>query len=627
MDGTPSLTIRRSLTLGLLIAGYTGYYACRSNLSVAQTMIIQDLGAAGVSAEAAKLGLGAAISLGILAYALGKPFAGPLADFFGGRAGFLGGMAGSIACTVAFAMSGTLPAFTAIWAGNRLVQSFGWAGAIKVVSRWFPPSRYGTAMGLLSLSFLFGDAAARLAMGRLIDLGFGWRGIFLASAGILSGLLVINGLWLRESPAELGLPEPDAGDASVYGKGGDRPRASGLRKLLVPLLRSPSFWLVCGLSLGLTLLRESFNAWSPTYFAESLGLSRADAARASSLFPLFGGISVLLAGYLGDRLGRAGRGAVILAGLSLAGLGLLALGMGDFGRSQRIPIALVAAVAFCLLGPYSYLAGAISLDLGGKHGGATASGFVDAAGYLGGALAGWGLARTSIDFGWRGVFLALAVVAWASAAVAMIYLLAQRRAELRTEDTAVDMNHEMPSLYERIERIFTDRGDSAYFGEDVTQSEHALQSAHLAEREGASAELIVAALLHDIGHLVAGHDEDLADRGIDGRHEETGPAWLSEAFGLSVIEPIRLHVAAKRYLCAVDPAYAGSLSEASRQSLTLQGGPFDAEGVAEFEANPHHRDAIRLRRWDDTAKVPGLDVPGLSHYRGIIESAVGAGAR
>ena len=125
----------------------------------------------------------------------------------------------------------------------------------------------------------------------------------------------------------------------------------------------------------------------------------------------------------------------------------------------------------------------------------------------------------------------------------------------------------------------------------------------------------MAALLHDVGHLLDGQDEDLADRGVDGRHEEAGCAWLARHFGPEVTEPIRLHVAAKRYLCAVAPSYLAGLSPASRLSLSLQGGPMSEDERAEFESNPSHDDAVRLRHWDDTAKVPGLDVPGLEHYR------------
>jgi [1-hydroxy-2-(trimethylamino)ethyl]phosphonate dioxygenase len=178
------------------------------------------------------------------------------------------------------------------------------------------------------------------------------------------------------------------------------------------------------------------------------------------------------------------------------------------------------------------------------------------------------------------------------------------------------------TIVEEIMDLFGQRGAAAYHGEPVSQTEHALQAADLAARQGAPDGLIVAALLHDVGHLLDGQDEDLADRGLDGRHEEAGCAWLAVHFGPRVTEPIRLHVAAKRYLCAVDPGYLAGLSPSSRLSLSLQGGPMNAEERASFESNPSHHDAVRLRHWDDTAKVPGLEVPGLDHYRDRLESAV-----
>jgi phosphonate degradation associated HDIG domain protein len=178
------------------------------------------------------------------------------------------------------------------------------------------------------------------------------------------------------------------------------------------------------------------------------------------------------------------------------------------------------------------------------------------------------------------------------------------------------------TIVDKILDLFARRGAAAYHGEAVSQTEHALQAAELAEREGAADNLVVAALLHDVGHLLDGQDEDLADRGLDGRHEEAGCAWLAAHFGPMVTEPIRLHVAAKRYLCAVDPGYLAGLSSSSRLSLSLQGGPMEAEECVNFESNPLYHDAVRLRRWDDTAKVPGLTVPGLEHYRERLESAV-----
>ncbi len=178
------------------------------------------------------------------------------------------------------------------------------------------------------------------------------------------------------------------------------------------------------------------------------------------------------------------------------------------------------------------------------------------------------------------------------------------------------------SIVETIIQVFDRRGAAAYHGEAVSQTEHALQAAELAERENAPDHLVVAALLHDVGHLLDGQDEDLAHRGLDGRHEEAGCAWLEAYFSPEITEPIRLHVAAKRYLCAVNPAYLAALSPSSRLSLTVQGGPMNAEERANFESNPAYHDAIRLRHWDDTAKVPGLEVPGLDHYHNRLVAAV-----
>jgi phosphonate degradation associated HDIG domain protein len=162
------------------------------------------------------------------------------------------------------------------------------------------------------------------------------------------------------------------------------------------------------------------------------------------------------------------------------------------------------------------------------------------------------------------------------------------------------------------------RGGAAYFGEPVSQLEHALQTAHCAAKAGSPPELVVAALLHDIGHLLHGLPESVADSGIDTRHEAAGYEWLLARFGPAVAEPVRDHVAAKRYLCRVEPAYLTRLSAASIQSLQLQGGPFNDGEASQFESRPHYRESLMLRRWDDEAKVPGLPVPPLEGYRELL---------
>jgi len=422
-----SFTLWRVSIVALITAGYAGYYLCRSDLSVAMPLLIAELAKRGVSADTAKIEMGTVASLGVLAYAIGKFPSGWLADFMGGRRNFLCGMAGSILFTILFSLGGGMPLFTLAWMANRGVQSMGWAGMVKITSRWFSFSAYGTVMGIVSLSYLFGDAAAREFMARLIDAGFGWRGVFLAAAGTLALLLLLNLVLLKETPARLGFPEPPANPANLFREEGQTPRPAGLASLLGTFARSPAFWLVCLLSLGVTILRETFNLWTPTYFTQSVGLTVADAAHKSALFPLFGGLSVLLAGFLGDRLGKTGRAAIIFYGLLMSAAALMGLAIGDFGGSRAAPVALVALVAFLMIGPYSYLAGAISLDFGGKQGSATASGLIDGVGYLGGVLAGNSVAGISVVWGWKGAFAALAAVALLSSFAAGVYLIQLRR--------------------------------------------------------------------------------------------------------------------------------------------------------------------------------------------------------
>ena len=175
------------------------------------------------------------------------------------------------------------------------------------------------------------------------------------------------------------------------------------------------------------------------------------------------------------------------------------------------------------------------------------------------------------------------------------------------------------STVDEIIELFARGGGDAYFGEPVSQLEHALQTAFQAEQEGASDTLIAAALLHDVGHLLHKAPEDIAERGVDGRHEQVGATWLARCFPAAVTEPIRLHVAAKRYLCAIDDGYQRRLSAASIRSLALQGGPMSDEEVREFEASPYAREGARLRRWDDLAKAPGLKAPELAKYQFLLE--------
>jgi gamma-butyrobetaine dioxygenase len=176
--------------------------------------------------------------------------------------------------------------------------------------------------------------------------------------------------------------------------------------------------------------------------------------------------------------------------------------------------------------------------------------------------------------------------------------------------------------------LFAGPGARDYLGEAVTIGEHMRQAGALAEAAGAPAPLVAAALLHDVGHLL-----DEKNRGglggssprasTDARHGSGGARWLAHWFGAAVTEPVRLHVAAKRYLCATEPGYFARLSPESVRTLALQGGPMTPEQAAAFEVRPGARDAMAVRRWDDEAKDPAITPPGFAYFAPLLESLAG----
>jgi phosphonate degradation associated HDIG domain protein len=162
------------------------------------------------------------------------------------------------------------------------------------------------------------------------------------------------------------------------------------------------------------------------------------------------------------------------------------------------------------------------------------------------------------------------------------------------------------------------RGIDMYGGETVTQLEHALQCAAQAEAADAPATLVAACLLHDFGHLIQRSEGGPDDHGTDDVHQYIAIPFLRPVFGEAVLEPIRLHVDAKRYLCFADAAYWASLSKESQRSLELQGGAFDEADAARFIQQPYAKDAVQLRIWDDLAKTPARATPGIAHFKSVL---------
>jgi phosphonate degradation associated HDIG domain protein len=190
--------------------------------------------------------------------------------------------------------------------------------------------------------------------------------------------------------------------------------------------------------------------------------------------------------------------------------------------------------------------------------------------------------------------------------------------------TVRSQEHTMNPI-EEIATVLSQAGQERYGEQNVNQLQHALQCAAHAEAVGSSADLITAALLHDIGHLIDKHFDGAVEAGIDRRHERIGAAYLSKWFGPAVTEPILLHVPAKRYLCAVESKYFDGLSAGSVRSLEVQGGPFSGTEAADFLKQPHARKAIHLRRWDDLAKDPDARTEDLDYYLGFAQRALKSG--
>jgi sugar phosphate permease len=427
-----SLHFRQGITVLLLFGGYGALYFCRADLSVATPLLIDELTKHGMSRGDALIRMGSMTSLGVLAYALGKLFLGWLGDFWGGRVSFLIGLFGATAFTLMFATGSFLPVFTIAWLGNRLTQSIAWAGLIKVSSKWFDFSSYGTIVGILSVSYLVGDAAARQWMGVLIQRGVGWRPLFYLAAGVAGLMLIANWVFLRESRMQAGYEEAKPNPLNLFAASETPP--ARLRDILLPLARSRAFVLVCLLSLGCTIVRETFNSWTPVYLRDYLGYSMSNAAGMSAVFPAVGAVSVVATGWLSDRLGVNGRSQLLFLGLGATAAALLVLrSMHSSSSGALLPLLAIGTIAFCLLGPYSYLGGAFALDFGGKQASAVSSGIIDGVGYLGAVVAGDTVARVSVAFGWQGVFVSLsAVSALAALGGAYLYFLSVRASAMGT---------------------------------------------------------------------------------------------------------------------------------------------------------------------------------------------------
>jgi sugar phosphate permease len=389
--------------VGALVLGYIGVYLCRKNLSVAVPLLQEAFGAT-------KAEVGRIASVGTLAYAAGKWLNGPLVDRLGGRRSFLISLLSVALFGAAGAFSPGLGVLALMYGANRYVGSASWGAMLKLVPSWFRARATGTAVGVLSLSYLGGGALATLLARQILGYGGGYRAVMGVPSIFLAAILAVCFFMVRAGP------RGDAGES----KGAPKEEQAALATALAALFRQRQFLVTCALSFTLTLMRESFNTWSVDFLVsiQAGKPSVMTAALQSTGFDLAGFPSILAAGVAYDRM-RPERRPWLMAGcLALLAL-VVALLPGVAARSTGGAAALVALVGLLVYGPYSLLAGALAVESGGKAAAATAAGIIDGVGYVAGALAGVVLGKILDVGGYTLGFHLLAGVTVISAAIAL----------------------------------------------------------------------------------------------------------------------------------------------------------------------------------------------------------------
>jgi sugar phosphate permease len=390
--------------IALLVVGYIGVYLCRKNLAVAVPLLQEHFGAT-------KAEVGTIATVGTLTYAIGKVVNGPLIDRLGGRRGLLLSILVVAIFGAAGALAPGIAVLSLVYGVNRFAGSASWGAMLKLVPTWFGPARTGTAVAVLSLSYVGGSALATLVAARIVGAGGGWRAVMAVPSLFLAAILVLCFFTVRAGPRGA-IVTPVAGEVAPL-------RRSFVDDLTL-LFARPQFLATCALSFTLTLLRESFNTWSFDFLVSIQGghPSVMVAALQSTGFDLAGGVSILAAGVAYDRV-RPDRRRWLMAGC----LGVLSIVVASLQPVAAVSTAgaavLVGLVGLLVYGPYSLLAGALAIESGGKEAAATAAGIIDGVGYLAGALAGTALGGLLDRGGYTLGFQALAVVTLISAVLAL----------------------------------------------------------------------------------------------------------------------------------------------------------------------------------------------------------------
>ncbi|MDB4945115.1 MAG: hypothetical protein JWP97_4649 [Labilithrix sp.] len=417
--------------LVLLVAAYASLYLCRANIEPGFNLLSVQYGY-----DNEKTGTVFAVALA--AYAVGKVVLGAVGDLVGGRRILLAAMVTASLATLAIGVvdwprvigpAAALWVMAAFVVVNRFGQSGAWGGLVHVVARWFPRSRTGAVMGVASTSYDLGNVLALLLCAGLVALGLGWRALFLVNPLLLLVVTVVVAVGLRGAPdaAQQATASP-AVDAHDEGDAAETRTGFFLR-----LARVPAFWMAVVLSFLLTFVRAAFMTWTPRYLYEISAAAGSTSALSGSIaksafFGIAGMAGSLVIGRLSDRWGPGKRSGVMTASLALLLVAVLLLAHAGV-TAPLGAAALIGLAGLFLLGPYSLLAGAITLDVAGKRGAATTAGIVDGVGYVGASLAAYVLGRVSQHQGWSAAFDVIAGVTGLALLLAGGWWLASRTRE------------------------------------------------------------------------------------------------------------------------------------------------------------------------------------------------------
>ncbi len=424
---------------------YFAYYLCRYNMPVAKTTLCQTY-----AWDAERFGI--VLSAMTLMYAAGQFVNGQLADRFGTRAIASLGVLGSVAMNVAvFALLLVAPPEAAdprrvltllavFWGINGFFQAMGWSPMVKAMAHWYPVSRRGKIMGVMGTCYQFGGAFASLLALFLVgyyaqELGGDWRHVFLVPSILLAGIGVFFFLRIRNRPEDVGLPAVDLDEGPLEtAAGASRATISAnVRRTL----KNPYLWIVASVFFLLDVNRYGFVNWMPAFLdAQHAGdasplLANFTKAMKLCIHPLAGSAGAVLAGWASDRFCGGRRAPVIAVLLALLGLFSVLFPCID-PTNTFLVVLVVAAVGFCTYGPHILMVGHAAQDFGRKSGAAGAAGFIDAMGYVGATLAGWGAGRAIQSHGYEATFVAFGSAAFLAALLACIIWKVQPQAKPRS---------------------------------------------------------------------------------------------------------------------------------------------------------------------------------------------------